>query len=49
MNEKARRSKVLPGLRYANALSLARDLRADVVQALGGAGIQLGSQVLKNL
>jgi protein ImuB len=31
VNEKARRSKVLPGLRYANALSLARDLRADVV------------------
>jgi protein ImuB len=31
VNEKARRSKILPGLRYANALSLARDLRADVV------------------
>jgi protein ImuB len=31
VNEKARRSNVLPGLRYANALSLTGDLRADVV------------------
>jgi protein ImuB len=31
VNEIARRSQVLPGMRYANALSLSRDLRADVV------------------
>lgn len=31
-NERARAFRVLPGMRYAAALSLARDLRADVIE-----------------
>jgi protein ImuB len=33
VNERARAGRVLPGMRYAGALSLARDLRAGVISA----------------
>ncbi|MFT7582487.1 MAG: protein ImuB [Myxococcota bacterium] len=48
VNEHAREDRVLPGQRYANALSLSRELRASVVppEAIGAAVAEL-TQVLR--
>src|SRR5512147_2676610 len=47
-NEKARASRVLPGMRYAAALSLLPELRAgEVVASEIGAGVESLAQALR--